>query len=85
MAAVLKIAVIIFVLLLLVRKKWDLGLILVLDAVLAAALYRMPPGTFLREAGGALIAGETLSLLGIVILVLYLGQFLQVGGHFRAW
>lgn len=83
MDAVLKIAVIILVLLFLVRKKWDLGLILVLDAVLAALLYRMPVRAFLKQAGGALIAGETLSLLGIIVLVLYLGNFLQSGGHFR--
>lgn len=83
MDAVVKIAVIIFVLLFLIRKKWDLGLILALDTVLAAVLYRMPAGTFLEQAGGALIAAETLSLLGIVVLVLYLGNFLQSGGHFR--
>lgn len=83
MDAVLKIAVIILVLLFLVRKKWDLGLILVLDAVLAALLYRMPVRAFIKHAGGALVSGETLSLLGIIVLVLYLGNFLQSGGHFR--
>ncbi|MBN2206582.1 MAG: DUF401 family protein [Candidatus Aminicenantes bacterium] len=83
MDALVKIAVIIFVLLFLIRKKWDLGLILALDTVLAALLYRMPVRAFLAQAGGALVAGETLSLLGIVVLVLYLGNFLQSGGHFR--
>ncbi|MCJ7587506.1 MAG: DUF401 family protein, partial [Candidatus Aminicenantes bacterium] len=83
MDALIKIAVIILVLLFLVRKKCDLGLILVLDAVLAAVLYRMPVSAFLRNAGNALVSGETLNLLGVIILVLYLGNFLQSGGHFR--
>jgi integral membrane protein (TIGR00529 family) len=83
MVALVKIAVVIFVLLFLVRRKWDLGLILVLDAALVAVLFRMPARDLLAQAGGALIAWETVSLLLIIFLVLYLGHFLQAGGHFR--
>ena len=83
MLILLKIFAVILVLLFLIRKKWDLGLVLFLDSALTAVLFGLPLPKFLRAAGGALIAGETLSLIGILILVLYLGHFLQDRGHFR--
>jgi len=83
MAILLKIAAIILVLLFLIRKKWDLGLVLFLDSVLTAVLFKLNIRDFARNVGGALISGETLSLIGIVVLVLYLGHFLQAGGNFR--
>jgi len=43
----------------------------------------MPPVEFASQAGQAVIDRETLNLLGILVLVLYLGNFLQAGGHFR--
>jgi len=83
MAILLKIAAIILVLLFLIRKKWDLGLVLFLDSVLTAVLFKLNIRDFARNVGVALISGETLSLIGIVVLVLYLGHFLQAGGNFR--
>ncbi len=83
MAILLKIAAIILVLLFLIRKRWDLGLVLFLDSVLTAVLFKLSIRDFARNVGSALIAGETLSLIGIVVLVLYLGHFLQAGGNFR--
>jgi hypothetical protein len=83
MIVLAKIALIVFALLFLIRLKWDLGLVLFLDTLLAAALFRLGPGALSRNVFQALVAGETLELIGIVILVLYLGNFLQHGGHFR--
>jgi len=83
MIVLLKIAAIVFVLLFLIKIKWDLGLVLFLDSVLTAVLFGLAPKTFLTNVLGALVAGETLSLIGIVMLVLYLGNLLQAGGHFR--
>jgi integral membrane protein (TIGR00529 family) len=83
MVVLLKIAAIILVLLFFIRKKWDLGIILFLDAVLTAVLFGLDARSFFQNMGEALIAGETLSLIGVVLLVLYLGHFLQAGGHFR--
>jgi len=83
MIVLLKIAAIILVLLFLIRKKWDLGLVLFLDSALTAVLFRLNIKDFARNVGSALIAGETLNLVGILILVLYLGHFLQAGGNFR--
>ena len=83
MLILLKVALIVVALLLLIRKKADLGLALVLDSLLVALLFGLPPRRLGRAVVEALTARETLDLVGIVLLVLYLGQFLQRGGHFR--
>jgi len=83
MIILLKILAIVFALLVLLKFKVDLGLILVLDTILTGVLFGMPVPAFLREAGAAVIAPETLALVGIVVLVVYLGNFLHAAGHFR--
>jgi uncharacterized protein len=83
MPVLLKAAAIIVLLLVLLRLKIDLGLALLADAVLTAALFRMPAADFLRTSGRTLVDGETLTLLGILVLVLYLGYFLQADNSFR--
>ena len=83
MIVLLKIGLVVALLLFLLRKKVDLGLVLVLDSALTAALFGMPAGLFFANAGKAVIASETLNLVGVVVLVLYIGNFLQRGGHFR--
>jgi integral membrane protein (TIGR00529 family) len=83
MIVILKIAVVIFALLFLIRRKWDLGLVLFLDSALIAVLFGLDVRTFAVSAGAALVGRETLELVGIVILVLYLGNFLQAGGNFK--
>jgi len=83
MVVLLKIGAVILVLLYLIRKKWDLGLVLFLDSILTAVLFKLKIRDFGTNVLGALIAGETLTLVGVLILVLYLGHFLQAGGHFR--
>ncbi len=83
MIVLAKIGLVVALLLVLIRLKWDLGLVLFINTVLTAVLFGMRPGPF----GRALLAGgtswETLQLAGIVILVLYLGEFLQSSGAFR--
>jgi len=83
MIILLKIAAIIFILLFLIKLKTDLGLVLLLDSALTAILFGMPAAELLRQTGSALVARETLELIGILVLVLYLGHFLQAGGHFK--
>jgi len=78
-----KVALIVALLLVLIRLKWDLGLVLFLDTCLAAALFGMTPGGFGRAVLSGATSWETLELAGIVILVLYLGEFLQSSGAFR--
>ncbi|MCK7476436.1 MAG: DUF401 family protein [Candidatus Moduliflexus flocculans] len=83
MIVLAKIALIVALLLVLIRLKWDLGLVLFLDTCLAAALFGMTPGGFARTVLAGATSGETLQLAAIVILVLYLGEFLQSSGAFR--
>ncbi|MHB8093865.1 MAG: DUF401 family protein [Candidatus Aminicenantales bacterium] len=83
MIVLLKIGLIIGLLLVLIRKKVDLGLGLFLNTLLTALLFRMNARVLVHHVAGALIAGETLQLIGVLVCVLYLGNFLQRGGHFR--
>jgi len=83
MIVLLKILAVIFALLFLVKLKVDLGIVLVLDAILTGVLFAMPAASFVKQAGAALVDQETLNLIGILVLVLYLGRFLQAGGHFK--
>ncbi|MCJ7611195.1 MAG: DUF401 family protein, partial [Candidatus Aminicenantes bacterium] len=83
MPGVLKIVLVILFLLILIRKKWDLGLVLFLGTALTALLFRMPLKAFGGEVWAAAKSGETLSLVGIFWLVIYLGRFLQEKGHFK--
>jgi len=78
-----KVALIVALLLVLIRLKWDLGLVLFLDTCLAAALFSMTPGGFGRAVLSGATSWETIELALIVILVLYLGEFLQSSGAFR--
>jgi hypothetical protein len=83
MIILIKVAAIVLALLYLIKKKWDLGLVLFLDSVLTGLLFNLDIKIFAKNVLSALVDGETLSLIGIVVLVLYLGHFLQAGGNFR--
>jgi uncharacterized protein len=83
MITLLKIALIIVLLLVLIRKKVDLGLALALDSLLVAVLFGLRPQRLGRAVLEGLTAQTTLELVGIVLLVLYLGQYLQAGNHSR--
>jgi len=83
MITLAKIALVIALLLVLIRKKVDLGLALALDSLLVAALFGLSLPRLGRAAVEGLTAPGTLELVGIVLLVLYLGQFLQAADHSR--
>ncbi len=83
MTDLLKIILIVLVLLFLIKKKWDLGLVLFLGALLTGMAFSLGIPVLARNILEALISTETLSLIGIIILVLYLGSLLQVKGNFR--
>lgn len=83
MNILLKIVLIILVLLVLVKKKWDLGLILFIESLLTALLFNLSFKNFCHHFLAALGSKETFNLAGIILLVLYLGNFLQERGHFR--
>ncbi len=79
----LRIVLVVLVLLFLIKKKWDLGLVLFLGALLTALLFRLGLKTFAATTLGVLVSGETLGLIAIILLVLYLGTVLQTRGNFR--
>src|SRR4030042_2723332 len=83
MIGILKIVLIIGLLLFLIRKKWDLGLVLFLGTALTALLFRRGLRDFGRDVLQASVAWETLSLVGIFWLVIYLGNFLGAKEYFR--
>lgn len=84
MVVLVKIGLVLALLLVLIRIKWDLGLVLFLDTALVAVLFGLAPGGFARAVLTAATSWETLKLAGIVVLVLYLGEYLQSSGAFRS-
>lgn len=83
MADLLRIVLIILILLLLIKKKWDLGLVLFLGALLTGLVFNLDFSSLARNILGASTSTETLSLIGIILLVLYLGTLLQLKGNFK--
>ena len=83
MLDILKIIFILIALLLLIRKKWDLGFVLFIGTVLMGLLFKIKIEVFAQSILQALISEETLSLVGIMLLVLYLGNLLQTSGNFK--
>jgi hypothetical protein len=79
----LRIILIVLVLIFLIKKKWELSLVLLVGSLLAAVAFRLSFKAFIQNLLGALVSGETLSLVGIILLVLYLGTLLQVKGNFK--
>jgi hypothetical protein len=83
MVGLLKIAFVILLFLVLIKKKWDLGLVLFLATILTGLLFGLNLKIFAKNVLKSLIANETLNLLSIILLVLYLGNFLQSRGNFK--
>ena len=83
MIVLAKIGLVVALLLVLIRLKWDLGLVLFLNTCLTAALFGMRPAPFGRAVFTGATSWETLELAGIIVLVLYLGEFLRSTGAFR--
>ncbi len=83
MVVLAKIVLVILVLLILIRVKLDLGLALFASACLTALLFGLPVVAFGKSLFAAITAWETIELVGIIIFVLYLGAFLQRGGHLQ--
>ena len=73
----LKLALILGVTIYLLTRKWDLGLILLIDSLLVGVLYLYPPLELLRSIGQGLVAVQTLKLCGAVFLVLVLAELLR--------
>ncbi len=66
MADLLRIVLIVLVLLFLIKKKWDLGLVLFIGTLLTGVAFRLDFPVLARNILEALISTETLSLFGII-------------------
>jgi len=75
--SLLKFLLIIALTVFLLVRKWDLGLVLLLNTALVAVLFAYPALLLLRSIGLALIASDTLSLAGAVYLVLVLAELMR--------
>lgn len=83
MIELLKIVLIVIVILFLVKKKWDLGLVLFLGTLLTGLIFRLNLKLFSRNMLEALTSRETFNVIGIILLVLYLGNLLRMKGNFK--
>ena len=77
MLDLLKLLLILGLTVFLLMRKWDLGLVLLLDAVLVALLFAYPPLAFARSVLRSLVAKDTLALSGAVFLVLILAELMR--------
>lgn len=83
MIVLLKIVLLVALLLVLIRLKLDLGLALFVTTSLTALFFRMEWNAFRVSVVEGAASGETLELAGIIVLVLFIGEFLQKSGSFR--
>ncbi|MGB9006552.1 MAG: DUF401 family protein [Candidatus Aminicenantales bacterium] len=83
MISLLKVVLLIGVLLFLIRKRWDLGLVLLIGAGLTALFFRLSVKGFGQGVFKGAVSLETLNLVGIFWLVIYLGHFLKKKEYFR--
>jgi integral membrane protein (TIGR00529 family) len=83
MQDLLRIVLVVLILLLLIKKKLDLGLVLFFGAVFSGLVFGLNLKALALNLFKVLISFETLSLIGIIVFVLYLGHFLQARGNFK--
>jgi integral membrane protein (TIGR00529 family) len=77
MVDLLKLGLILVLTISLLFRRWDLGLILLLDTALAALLFAYPPAATLLSAFQGIIDPDTLNLLGAVFFMLTLAELLR--------
>jgi integral membrane protein (TIGR00529 family) len=77
MIELLKLGLILGLTIWLLMRKWDLGLVLLLDTLLVSALFLYPPAALALSVVRGLVAPQTLNLAGAVFLVLCLAELLR--------
>ena len=71
-----KLALVLAVIILLLSRRWNLGIVLLLASTLVGLLYGLAPLNILRQAWIASIGLTTLRLLAAVLLIGVLGELL---------
>ncbi len=77
MIDLLKLLAVLGLMVFLLARKWDLGLVLLLNTAVVAVLFAYPAIGWVRSVLGALVAADTVSLVGAVALVLVLAELLR--------
>ena len=77
MVDLLKLLLILALTIFLLLKKWELGVVLLLNTGLVALLFAYPLAAWGRSVLGALVAADTLDLAGAVFLVLVLAEVMR--------
>ena len=77
MTEIVKLLVVIVVIIFLIRKKWNLGYIILLSSLLLGLLFGLNPKEIGIDFLQALIDPVTIRLIGIIVLVLLLSSILK--------
>ncbi len=77
MVDALKLLGILALIILLIRLKWNLGLVLLLASALTGLLFGRPIADLGRDVLSAAIDTTTLRLVAIVLLITYMGEILR--------
>lgn len=83
MMLLIKLLLLVLVLLVLIKLKIEIGIVLILGAVILEILFPVPLDVFWRNFWESMFNPQSLALVGIVVLVLFLGRLLQVQGNFN--
>jgi len=82
MIASINIIVIFACMVILIRIKTPVGYVLLINAVLAALLFRMNPSQIVRAVGLGAFSLDTLHLVGVIILIIGMGNIMKMTGSF---
>ena len=77
MFELLKLLGVLALIIFLLNRKWNLGLVLLLASALLGIFFARPAGALARDVLAAVIDPMTLRLAGIVVLILTLGEILR--------
>ncbi len=80
MVDLLKLLLILGLTVVLLMKKWDLGLVLLLNTVVVAVLFSYPVLDWVRSIAQGIVATDTVMLIGSVFLVLVLAELMRRTG-----
>jgi integral membrane protein (TIGR00529 family) len=83
MIELLKLSLVLFLLILLIKKKVPVGISLFGGGILVGILFGMPIFLILKKSLSAAVEGETLHLLSLVILIVFFGNLLGLVENLR--
>ena len=83
MIELLKLSLVLFLLIFLIKKKVPVGISLFSGGILVGLLFQMSASLILKEALSAAVDGETLHLLLLVILIVFFGNLLRLIENLR--